>query len=50
MEGTQGMASSGDYLAKAASKLTTAQLAQLAQLKARVDADAAKLPATSPSP
>ncbi len=47
MEGTQGMASSGDYLAKAASKLTTAQLAQL---KARVDADAAKLPATSPSP
>lgn len=47
MAGQQAMASSGGYLAKAAAKLTPAQLAQL---KARVDADAAKLPAAPPGP
>jgi TPR repeat protein len=47
MDNQRGLTSSGGYLAKAAAKLTPAQLAQL---KARVDADAAKLPAAPPSP
>ncbi|RAO77027.1 tetratricopeptide repeat protein [Dyella jiangningensis] len=47
MDSQQGLASAGGYLAKAAAKLTPAQLAQL---KARVDADAAKLPAAPPGP
>lgn len=42
MDSQQELGSAGDYLARAAAKLTPAQLTEL---KARVDVDAAKLPA-----